>query len=80
MGYIYLVTNLINSKKYIGQTTLTVQERWNRHLYDAFAKYDDFYFHKAIRKYGKENFKVEEICQCPNEELDEKEIYYINYY
>lgn len=80
MGYIYLVTNLSNDKKYVGQTTLSVQERWNRHIYDALYKYDDFYFHKAIRKYGPEQFKVEEICKCDNDKLDEKEIYYIDYF
>lgn len=80
MGYIYLVTNLINNKKYVGQTTLTINERWKRHIYEAIYKLDDFYFHKAIKKYGVENFKVEELCSCNDNELDEKEIYYIEYY
>ena len=55
-GYIYLITNKINGKQYIGQTVKTVQKRWSRHLADS--KNFDFYFYKAIRKYGKENFKV----------------------
>jgi GIY-YIG catalytic domain len=33
MGYIYLVTNSINQKKYIGQTLkLDINTRWNYHL------------------------------------------------
>ena len=28
MAYIYYITNIINSKKYIGKTTLTVQKRF----------------------------------------------------
>lgn len=28
MAYIYLITNLINNKKYVGKTTNTIKERW----------------------------------------------------
>lgn len=34
----------------------------------------------AINKYGKENFLVEKICECADENLDDLERYYINYY
>jgi hypothetical protein len=32
-GYIYKITNKLNGKCYIGQTTLTVQERWNKYAH-----------------------------------------------
>lgn len=35
---------------------------------------------KAINKYGKENFLIEEIERCPKEKLDEREVYWISYY
>ena len=41
----------------------------------------DTKFYRAIRKYGKENFKIESIDFAnTQEELDQKEIYYINLY
>jgi group I intron endonuclease len=35
---------------------------------------------KAINKYGKDNFLVEELEECPIELLDEREAYWIKYY
>lgn len=40
IGYIYKITNLINNKCYIGQTTKSIEERWNQHKNDAFRKKD----------------------------------------
>lgn len=36
--------------------------------------------HRAIRKYGIDNFVVETICECSEEELNSKEQYYISLY
>lgn len=80
MGYIYLITNLINNKKYVGQTKFTVEKRWAQHQYDALNERDDFYFHRALRKYGINNFKISILKECPNEELNEYECYYIDEY
>ena len=80
MGYIYIITNNINQKKYVGQTTQTIEKRWAEHCYDAINNRDDFYFHKAIRKYGQENFTIECLIECEDSLLDEKEIFYIEKY
>lgn len=80
MGYIYLITNNINNKKYIGQTQQSINKRWNQHCYEALNKINDFYLHKAIYKYGKENFTIEQIEECNNNELDDREIYNISKY
>ena len=74
---IYKITNDINNKVYIGQTIRTLQERWNEHLK---AK-DKFKLHAAMSYYGNEHFHIEQIDSAQNiQELNEKEIYWINYY
>lgn len=74
---IYKITNNINEKVYIGQTIGTLQNRWNHH---GIPK-EKTYFAKAIRKYGRENFKIEQIDSATTkEELNEKEIYWIKFY
>ncbi len=71
-GVVYLIWNLINGKKYVGQTTKTVEERFNKH-----AKTDSA-IGNAIRKYGKKKFCYGVIVTCySKEELDEKEKYFI---
>ncbi len=80
-GIVYKATNKINGKIYIGQTVKSLDIRISGHITDALSKRDDIYFHKAIRKYGKKNFKWEIIAQCNSrEELDRAEIVIIKKY
>lgn len=82
-GIIYKVINIKNSKIYIGQTTKTLEERIYYHYYRADHSLDITHTHfiNAIRKYGKENFKWEQIDSADSrEDLDNKEIYWIQYY
>lgn len=65
---IYKITNLINNKIYIGR------DKNNNTKYFG----SGFLIKKAIKKYGKCNFKKEILEFCNNEkELNEKEIYWI---
>lgn len=79
---IYKATNLINNKIYIGQTINTLEYRKNQHFREARCeKKNNNYFHNAINKYGCENFIFEEIDFANSqEELDEKERFWINHY
>lgn len=78
-GIIYKATNLQNNKVYIGQTIKTLEQRINKHYYDA--SYDNLYFHKALNKYNKEDWKWEVIDSSNStEELDSKEKYWISFY
>lgn len=82
MGVIYKITNKINSKIYIGQTRVTEPQRWQQHVWYAYncPNKDSLLLCYAIKKYGKENFQREVIEECDNDLLNEKEIYWINYY
>lgn len=61
IGYIYCITCLVNDKLYFGQTRRrTVKSRFRGHL-DSVQKGSDNKLHRAIRKYGEENFIIEEV-------------------
>ena len=77
---IYKYQNLINNKIYIGQA-MDIAQRRREHRHDASNPHrDNCIFHKAIRKYGEDNFSFEIIEECSKGELNEKEQYQIKYY
>ena len=74
-GSIYIITNKINGKKYVGQTIFKVEERWKSHLYGKNRKSA---ICQAIDKYGINNFVFEEVISCfSRESLNETEMYFI---
>lgn len=80
MGFIYKVTNNINGKVYVGKTVHSVERRFLEHRYEAHTDTKDRPFHKAIVKYGIENFSVETLEEVDNLVLDEREKYWIHHY
>lgn len=78
MGYIYLRKNKINGKCYIGQT-VNVKRRnndWN----NLNIKYGGHTVENARKKYGTDGFTFEILKECPNDEMNEWEMYYIKKY
>jgi group I intron endonuclease len=55
MGLIYKITNNINEKSYIGQTTRKLFERKGEHKY-AYKKDVSMAIYHAFKKYGFDNF------------------------
>lgn len=79
--WIYKITNIQNNKSYIGQSIRPVEQRFHRHINDALNNILDTHFARAIRAYGKENFKLEVIDTAETQdELNQKEQYWIKYY
>lgn len=87
-GIIYLATNQVNGKVYVGQTYRKLSVRMDRHYSDAKRagkrKTKDYHFYRALRKYKKsdwlwdelENFEMEEKTTL-KKVLNKYEIYYI---
>lgn len=82
---IYMYTNKINGKRYVGQT-VDFNRRHKKHISDSYnekRKYQyNVPFHCAIRKYGIENFKIQILAEnIPTQEkMNEYEIFFIKRY
>jgi group I intron endonuclease len=59
MGCVYVWTNTLNGKQYVGMSVEPEVRRRN-HLYSARSG-SGYFFHNAVRKYGEEAFTYEEI-------------------
>jgi group I intron endonuclease len=72
---IYRITNLVNGKVYIGQTSQSLHARFVQHINN---NYSVSAIAAAIHKYGAEQFKIEQLATADNkEQLDELEKVYI---
>lgn len=80
--FIYKLTNKVNNKIYIGLTTESISERCRKRIAEAnYRNSRSSYILNAIRKYGSENFTVEQIDTANSlDELQQKEINYIKMY
>lgn len=71
---LYLITNEITHKKYVGQTSSEIgyKRRFDIHCSTAMYKYrkDNSILHASIRKYGKESFSVKRLLK----DIDEDKI------
>lgn len=77
MSYIYKITNLITGKLYIGYTSRSIQRRFYEHKWSCFnLSYEDdkSALYNSMRKYGTNNFIVDQIIEFNEEEYDWKEL------
>lgn len=78
--FIYMITNLINSKIYIGKTINSIKQRMCEHIsFGNRNKTKIMLISRAIQKYGKENFSIQILTECNNiQDLNEWEIMFIH--
>jgi hypothetical protein len=79
---IYCHTHTESGRRYIGQTSQTMEARWKKHVYAAkFSKDGRWHFPNAIRKYGPAAFSHEILQTCNSvEEANKAEQYWIDLY
>lgn len=77
---IYIITNDVNDKVYIGQTTKTLEERIQGHR-NSMVTGVTTHIYNAMRKYGWDKFHFRQIATAETQEdLDYLEQYYISKY
>lgn len=73
MTGIYLITNMVNGKRYVGQS-INIQKRfWDHTRPGAYTPVG-----REIREYGVQNFRFETLEQCDPDELYAREIHWID--
>lgn len=79
MAYIYVITNLINQKQYVGKTTKSIEQRWKTHIADSKrSNIKNRPLYKAFAKYGVDNFIIQKLEYCSAEKASDREQYWIN--
>jgi|LakMenEpi03Aug12_release.lakeMendotaPanAssembly.Ray.scaffolds.fasta_scaffold276921_1 group I intron endonuclease len=78
---IYLITNTVNGKKYVGQHCGTDDSRWKQHMAASLKLENPIPLYRAMRKYGLDKFTYEVLEEIPLNKgpkyLNEREIHWI---
>jgi len=65
---LYVVTNKVNGKQYVGYTQRSPSVRWSQHRTHA-KNGSTLRFHRALRKYGAEAFEWQVVAQAATSKL-----------
>ena len=77
---IYKIKNIGDEKVYIGHS-LNIEYRWRKHVEALKAKrHENIHLQRAWDKHGKDNFIFEKIEVCRENELKDREQYWMDYY
>jgi predicted GIY-YIG superfamily endonuclease len=75
---IYLITNTVNGKVYVGQSINLQGRLWSHLSKLRKGTHHNRHLLAAVKKYGIEKFTFEVLCECSVEELDQKEQRYLD--
>lgn len=74
---VYLASNRVTGKAYVGKTKRTLEQRWREHR-QAARSGGGLLLSRALRKHGPEAFLVSMLEECADEvELDQRERWWI---
>jgi hypothetical protein len=74
---VYKLENLINGKVYVGQTQ-NFKQRKMAHRHMMSQGHSNRWIKADVEQYGMENFSMSILEECSPDELDEKEVYWID--
>ena len=78
MAFIYVITNDINGKQYVGKTNNSIEKRLKEHIKDSRKeRCEKRPLYNAMNKYGIEHFHIEKLEECSAEKSAEREEYWI---
>lgn len=77
MTGIYKLVNKVNNKTYIGKSK-NLKDIWES--YNGLLENEKVKLTEEMRKYGSKNFEFSVLEECEESKLEERKIYYINFY
>lgn len=78
-GYIYCISNKVNSKQYVGKTIRSIEERFTEHCKDAYReRCESRPLYRAMRNYGTGSFYVTLLEEVDIKDLEDREQFWID--
>jgi group I intron endonuclease len=78
--FVYEIRNIVNDKRYVGQSSQKDQQRlWEHKTYLKKGTHQNRHLQRAWNKYGEENFLISILDECSSlDELNRLETHYVN--